>query len=251
MSLKKRRLIKYSLAIGLFFISLIFLKIKNQTTQPIIKQSNIKAAIIPHHLLANSFVKDLGEKVKNNKNIKQVFIIGPNHYELGKGTILTDNNQFKNKKIIEDKNTLLNDHSCWAPKSILQEYLPQAKITCILISNQAQINDLDQIASEISHLNNEEILVIASIDFSHYLTKNEADKNDLITQDLINKKDIDSILLLNNGFLDSPKTMSFLLYYLKHANILNQKIVNHSNSSDILNKYNLTSTTSYFEILFF
>ena len=240
MFLKKDKLIKYSLLI-IIIIGFIFFKNKYS--------SNIKAVIIPHHLLAQDLIKDLGLQISGNKKIKKIFIIGPNHDEVGQGPILTDNNQFKNSNVIEDKQTLLNDHSCQAPKSILQNYL-NVEINCILISSQANIVDLQEIAKELS-VNNQEILVVISTDFSHYLTKDQADKNDFITQELISKQDIDSILKLNNGYVDSPKSIAFLFFYLKNLNNINQKIINHLNSAQILNQPNLTSTTSYFEIMFF
>ncbi len=238
---KKDKLIKCSLLIVIIFFGFVFLKNKYP--------NNIKAAIIPHHLLAQDLIKDLGKQISHNKKIKKIFIIGPNHDEIGKGPILTDNNQFKNNNIIEDKQTLLKDHSCWAPKSILQNYL-NVEINCILISSKANIIDLQEIAKELS-VNNQEILVVISTDFSHYLTKDQADKNDLITQELISKNDINSILKLDNGFVDSPKSIAFLFFYLKNLDKTNLRIKNHLNSAQILNQPNLNSTTSYFEIMFF
>jgi len=250
MSLKKDKLIKYSLILGII-ISLVFLKINHKNLPSVISDSsNIKAAIIPHHLLAQKLIEDLGEKISSHKKIKKIFIIGPNHNEVGKGPILTENNQFKNNHIVEDKQTLLNDHSCWVPKSILKEYLLNVEINCILIGSKADIQYLQEIAKEIS-VNSQENLLVISTDFSHYLNKNQADENDLITQELINKKDVDSVLKLDNGFVDSLKSLAFLFFYLKEINSSSQKIINHLNSSQILNQPNLTSTTSYFEILFF
>jgi len=109
MSLKKDKLIIYSLTIGII-IGIIFFKHLPLATSD---SSEIKAAIIPHHLLAQKLIEDLAKKTSVNKKIKKIFIIGPNHYEVGKGPILTDNNQFKNNNIVEDKQTLSNDHNGW------------------------------------------------------------------------------------------------------------------------------------------
>ena len=60
-----------------------------------IDNEEIKAAIVPHHLLAKELIEDLGERVIKNREIKKVFVIGPNHYETGKGDLLTDNKKLK------------------------------------------------------------------------------------------------------------------------------------------------------------
>ncbi len=239
---KKDKIIIFSLLIIIIIFGFIFFRNKYS--------KDIKAAIIPHHLLAKDLIEDLGQRVSRNKKIRKVFIIGPNHDEIGKGPLLTDSNQLKSNFLILDKETIEKDHSCWAPRSILQKYFSNVEINCILISSKANIVELQEIAKEIS-FNNQETLVVISTDFSHYLTKDEADKNDITTQDLISQKNVDSILRLNNGFVDSPKSLAFLFFYLKNINNIDQKILNHLNSSQILNQPNLASTTSYFEIIFY
>lgn len=248
MFLKRKNILITSLIL-FSFAFIIFKNNQRKTPSFLNPPQNIKAAIIPHHLLAQSLIEDLGKRAVLNKKIKKILIVGPNHEEKGKGPIITNSNYLKNSHLVQDQATLLKDHSCWAPKSVLEKYFNNVEISCLLLSYQADLQTLQEIAQELSQ-KHEEVLLVISVDFSHYLNQDQANKNDLITQDLIINKDLNSLLKLNNAYLDSPKSLAFLFFYLKKIPYSNEKIINHLNSAQILKDPNLTSTTSYFEIIY-
>jgi len=186
----------------------------------------IKGAIIPHHLLASQFVIDLGNKL-SKQNPKRIFIIGPKHDEYSKE----------------------EDHSCWAPREELKKILPNTEYICITLNFLPKQKEIDNLISKLISDKKIGDVYIASVDFSHYLNIKKASVNDLKTQKLLENNDINSLLKLNNDYLDSPRSIE-VLWKVINVNELNMKIINHLNSAQIMDRFDLPSTTSYFEIIY-
>ncbi len=251
---KKRKIVSlFKLAI--FLIGLItFLSFKDKTKNTISQQENIRAAIIPHHLVAVDFINDLGLKLKNNSPPpSKILIIGPNHDEVGIKNFITDTSSFSDKNNLVQylPDLVTKDHACYAPKNTLQTHLTNIKISCILISYRTKIEEIYELEKTINSLLEENDILIASVDFSHYLPLSKANEKDLITKEYLNNFDTKSILNLNNDHLDSPKTIALLFKYLKNNSITNYKQINHSNSAIILKAISIPSTTSYFEYIYY
>jgi len=228
--LKRRSLNKLSLLVIVLSTITIFL---------ITPKKNIKAAIIPHHLVASSFIEDLGSRLSKNKKISEVIIIGPNHYEIG------------DIHLNSSDDITSQDHSCYGPQKVLQKYLPKTKISCILVSSRSTLPELLSMAKKLESQLGVNGVLVASIDFSHYQTYSTASQNDITTQKYIDNYDKNNLLPLGNSFLDSPRTAILLFDYLNLISITNFTQVNHSNSALILNDLTIPSTTSYFEYIYF
>jgi AmmeMemoRadiSam system protein B len=92
------------------------------------------------------------------------------------------------------------------------------------------------------------MLVIGSVDFSHYLTAEQSEKEDQITIKAILNKDYSTISTFHNDNMDSPSTVNALL---KVTDMLgsNKMLWRNSNSFKVLNR-DINNTTSYFELVF-
>ena len=89
----------------------------------------------------------------------------------------------------------------------------------IVFSSYADIQDAERVSSWLSKKLPGNSLIIISIDFSHYLTEEEADKNDRITEDLILNSDIEKIVRLNNDYVDSPASLAAALLFAKNKKL--------------------------------
>jgi MEMO1 family protein len=228
-------------------------------------QNNIQAIIVPHHLVASTYIADL-TKMSSGRNIERVIIIGPNHENIGGQAIssaklswqtATENlesdqaavEQFLyDLDLKEDTKVFSNEHSIGAHVSFVKHYFPQAKILPITFSSYAVLNDVEKVSQWLSANYNESTLIIFSIDFSHYLAKPLADEKDAITRQLILDKDLEKILELNNDYVDSPISLATALLFAKLQN-LNTNIIYNGNSFDFLD-VKPAETTSYFGISF-
>jgi predicted class III extradiol MEMO1 family dioxygenase len=213
----------------------------------------IRAAVITHHLLAQSMIINLGKKLAAEAPIPRIVIIGPNHDEVGDSHLLTDDPALaKLYPVLESTPKLVNnDHACYAPRGVLQSYLPTSSFSCILVSSRITPSEMTDLAGILrSNLGVTGVLV-ASVDFSHYLPQQNADQNDKISLKYLSAFDSPSLLKLGNNFLDSPYTLAILFKYLKLIGISHFDIINHLNSAQILKTPDLSSTTGYFEIVYY
>ncbi|MFA5025915.1 MAG: AmmeMemoRadiSam system protein B [Candidatus Shapirobacteria bacterium] len=237
--------VSFCLLIGGIIWSIGFGDIKNN-------KAEIKAAIVTHHLVAEEMMMDLGNRLAKNTNIPRVILIGPNHDEVGGGHLLTnDIDLYSNGKLITFDKILTNkDHACYAPESVLKKYLPKTIISCVLVSSRTTPKEIDELVLELKNLLGKDGVLVASVDFSHYLPIQQASQNDTLTWEDIKSQNTVSLLKKGNHFLDSPKTMAILFAYLKLRNIVNMLPIKHLNSAQILNIPDSPSTTSYFEVVY-
>jgi len=188
---------------------------------------NYYGGIVPHHDTANILIDQFFKEFKTDKNI-EVFLIGPNHLEIETTT----------------------DYSISVPSEFIKKYLPNAKITYYILKRNTSIQELESISQKIVPLVKEKkAIVIASVDFSHNLSSLEADKRDDITLSAIKDFDYQKLMSLNSEYLDSPASVVTLLMTVKSLGLKDFKILNHTNSAKLLGP-SVTSTTSYFTILF-
>lgn len=234
-------------------------------SQNIKAENNIRAVIVPHHLLVSSFISDTLKKASSDE-IDKVIIIGPNHENVGDeaiataladwqtpwGTLPSDPdlvNQFRQDLEVSDNiDVFTNEHSIGAQVPFVKYFFPKSKMLAIALSSYAGRQAADDLSAWLSKNIDKSTLVIFSIDFSHYLTKDSADQMDLITKELIIERDINKILKLGNDNTDSPASVATALLLADKLD-LKTEILQQGNSFDfLLNKPE--STTSYFAISF-
>lgn len=229
-------------------------------------RNDIDAIVVPHHLLAACYIADLIKK-SSGRDIRQVVIIGPNHDNVGIEPIASadakwqtpfgyaESDQDLTKKFLSDFGLKANphafsrEHSIGAVIPFVKYYLKDAKILPIIFSSYADIDDVEKVGAWLGDNLSANSLLIISTDFSHYLTKEEAQEKDKATKNLILKNDIEEIIRLTNDNVDSPASLAAGLLYAEKNN-LSADFIHHANSFD-LSSAKSSVTTSYFGISFF
>lgn len=232
-----------------------------------ILNENIKAVIIPHHLLASNVIADTLKK-SLKPNINKVILIGADHYEKSFSHITTSNyiwetpftdiypdqkiiNEIGKKEYIKNEPMFLDrEHSVGGIIPFIANYSSKIEVVPLIISSKVTEDEMNDLASYFSKINDANTLFIVSVDFSHYLNGNKAKENDSISYEIIKNRDYNKLLKLNDDFADSPKSLFILLKTLDLLNINNMKVLQNFNSGEVLNKQNI-KTTSYFGIVFY
>lgn len=228
---------------------------------------HIRGGIIPHHLFAGFIIADLFKRL-SYQNPKTIILIGPNHYEKGNFKALTSlyewetpygvigpDTQMVNKLVSRDllnidNEVLLNDHAVSAVLPFIKYYIGGGKVVPILLKRGFSESDSDILVSEIANLLDEDTVVVAAVDFSHYLTDDEAKKKDDVTLKIMQDFDYPNLYLLNNDYLDSPSSVGVLLKLMQKLNAQNSEILFHTNSGE-MQKNSGIKTTSYFSIAYY
>jgi hypothetical protein len=228
---------------------------------------NVKGIISTHHTLASELIHDLFGSVQNNR-YDSVVIIGPDHNSREGLKIITSDagwstpfgtlelNKTYHIKLLEHpfmavNNAIMkNEHSSGAIIPYVKYYFPDASINTIAIPatlNLKESEDLGVFLSEM--IDTENTLLIASLDFSHYLTVPDAYKMDEITLKAIQEKNYRKIMGFTNDNVDSPQTLIAFLAYMDEIGCSHKILLDHKNSYDLV-PADYYSTTSYFSFIF-
>lgn len=228
---------------------------------------HISGGIVPHHLFPGFILTDFFNRLSIQKP-KTIILIGPNHYEKGNFKILTSLygwdtpfgkvepqdsiiNKLINKNIARvDEEVLPNDHAVAGVMPFIKYYLPNTKVVPILISGHSTQKEVEILASNLKDFIGEDTVLVAPVDFSHYLTNEQAKEKDKVTLEVIKNYDYRQLFTLNNDYVDSPPSIAALLMVMQMLGTTKMDLLHHTNSGE-LQKDNYIATTSYFSIMYY
>ena len=234
--------------------------------------SKVAGGIVPHHLVAAPMIADFFSEMKSSNTdanpIETIFILGPNHKRAGEALVQTaimdwdtpfgimrvDNEAISeiSDRISTHNNSLLleQEHSVAALVPYAKYFFEDAKIVPILLPGSMDYQQCGKLAETINKLaQKESTLVIASVDFSHYLMPEKAMINDKHTLELIQDFDYAAIMRLNDDYLDAPQVLVTFLKIMDLQRTVTLTELDHKEASSFIGEYT-KSTTSYFTLLF-
>lgn len=224
---------------------------------------SIKGAVVPHHGLVSSMIARSFKDLSREKP-ETIIILGPNHTDGGSFNILTSNYGWETpfgtvlpnvaiNKLVNDGLVHLEpdvvgpDQAVAALVPFIKYYLPDATLVPLLFSSHVDKKMVETIGETLAKYSNNSV-IIASIDFSHYLPSDEALAKDEITIQAVREGNIDKILTFNSDYLDSPGALTTLLVAMKYKQA-KLEVLEHENSG-ILTRSPNSETTSYFRMIF-
>jgi len=232
-------------------------------------KQDIVSGVVPHHLLAMDIMEDFFSYISSRGKPKTIVILSPDHFQSG---ILTESNSFitialdlndkefnnlkvdtllsgklfKENKMILNNSAVIAEHGIITLLPYIKKYFPETNILPILIPADITKEQVEQLVKTIDENTLLNTIVVASVDFSHYLPSQAADFHDA-----------KSIRVLLNFEEENFKNIEVdcwqALYAARLFAKLQQKetphIMAHKNSADFLN-LELEETTSYFSVVF-
>jgi poly-gamma-glutamate synthesis protein (capsule biosynthesis protein) len=220
---------KYSLAI----IFALYLAIVMARFIPPVTIPSPLGGIVPHHLFVADIIQDFFSTLSTH-SFDNIVVIGPNHEELGSEVIT--------------QNPVFDDQAITSLKPYIDNAFPGSKLTTYLLKHSISLSECASLAQKINKLDGNTI-VVASIDFSHYLPSAQALLSDQIMLSKIESRDYPSILTMDSDYLDSPGSLVTLLQYLDLQGKTTMNILSHDNSGLRANPYAMT--TSYYSMIFY
>jgi poly-gamma-glutamate synthesis protein (capsule biosynthesis protein) len=218
----------------------------------------IYGGIVSHHLLAGEDIGAFFAELRDQK-IKTVVIVGPNHYGVGKGGVLTSLYPYNTPwgtvspdtaiatKLIErgvvsvDEMPFTKEHAISALVSYVAYHLPDARMVPIIIRSNTDREHLDRLAKSLSEVLPQDAVVIASVDFSHHLNRTAALFHDDMTISAIENFDYERV---QKAAVDSLQSLYVLMRYLEsqEAQHVDYKRVN---AADLMGNPSYNDVTSY------
>ena len=226
-------------------------------------KKDIAVLIVPHHLVAQDYIARAFEYVSKNREIvpERVILMGPNHFFRGEGKIITTDISWKTsygeiapdkdfiKKLVlfnfasEEKNIVEGDHSITNLLPFIKQFYPDAKLVPLLMREPFNPEYATAFGKTLAESLDEKTLIIASIDFSHYLPKKVADEHD--------EESIKALYNLDFDFFhkkidaDSPHILMVLARYLSKTGYRKFNFLSHTNSAILTGNPDEESTTSH------
>ena len=240
------------------------------TNDAVFPQSRIRGGIIPHDVTQGQIIAHFFRELEKNPP-KRIILVGPNHYERGGSMVLTTSTSWRsgagtihadrdavrwlvdNHYAVEDDEVAVDEHSIAGITPYISNYLPEARVIPLMLKAEVRLNEIQSISRALDELVDDETVVIAAVDFSHYLTADEASRNDIVTEQALQTFDYKNMLSFGprfNDYMDSPGSIALLLYWLTSQGITKYELIEHTNSG-ILTGDMTSPVTSYFEVVYY
>ena len=189
-----------------------------------------------------------------DKSYKTVIIISPSHAEYFPGTSIYDGDAYETPlgiveieqnlvdKLIENSKTIFRglqghrkEHALEVQIPFLQSVLSDFKIVPIVMGDQSKMF-VDELAEKISNVVDDQTLVVASSDMSHFYSAEEADRLDSVVEKRINDFDFEQLLIDLDDHECEACGGGPIAVMMKAASlnrITNSLVINRSDSGDI------------------
>lgn len=239
------------------------ISIKDDTIE---NQKRILGAIVPHHLLPSFIIANIFDRI-TRQDVETIILLSPNHHDIGNTPVVMGKlgwstpygeikpnieiiNAFTQKDYISiDDKILDNEHGIVGLLPFLAYYKNDIKIVPIALRQNMTKDQLNDLSQSIADISDEKTVIVASVDFSHYLTSAQAQQNDKETQNAMKNYNIDKILQMNSDYMDSPQAIVVLLQAMELNDAKSMNILYNTNSGKLMNDL-YGKTTSYFGVVF-
>lgn len=194
--------------------------------------ADVTGATVPHYAPMMSLTAGVLSAVSAQRTVETVVILAPNHSGEGAAVQLSGDGFYWESGSIAGSpdarlfsaNSALRaavtnthiaaDHSAATLAPYIAHYLPEAQLVTLLLSSAASDIQLTAIADTLTALAAEkDILVLCSIDFSHYQTPQRAEHNDRQTRDAMSFGREALLRSFDGAYLDCPEALVTLMRF--------------------------------------
>ncbi|MEA2021441.1 MAG: AmmeMemoRadiSam system protein B [Candidatus Caldatribacteriota bacterium] len=234
-------------------------------------KQDIVSGVVPHHLLAKDIIEDFFQYISSQEKVETIILLSPDHFH--SGTFNDDNafitldwesgsekEEFDNikidsllgKKLTGENKIVLNnsaiayDHGITNLIPYIKKYFPETRFLPMLIPIDITKEKIKHLVKTINKETPAQTIIIASVDFSHYLPPRAAGFHD--------EKSIRVLLNFEEDNFDNIEVDCWQALYAARLFAKLQKkeiphIIAHKNSVDFSKLYS-EITTSYFSVAF-
>lgn len=222
---------------------------------------NFKSApfgvILPHHMVVGYELARFYQKMSKLEQPSVVVVISPNHYQKGDSNIQTCANceyqttdgalslhvpeaveaaqegivgqLLKDGVAVDGGQNFVNEHGLYNHAPFIKHYFPKAKFVPIMLKWETTPEQTKALADWLNSHLPADALVIASVDFSHYMPVDMADFHDISSYATIHNFDYENIYDLE---IDSPPSISTVMHLMENRGYQDVQRLAHTNNQD-------------------
>lgn len=224
----------------------------------------LASGIVPHHDLAKEISDKFWQTIIAQAKPETIVILSPDHFNSGNLdnqkkfiTLDSETTELKGVKVSADLLNKLNekefshntsaielDHGIGNLLGAIKQYLPETEILPILIPANSERSQIIDFVRSLSNENN--LMVVASTDFSHYLPESAAELHDVMSQRVILDFEVMQFEKLE---VDCWQCVYGARLFSSLEGLDDYEIIGSGNSAEISGA-DAESTTSYFSVIF-
>lgn len=220
----------------------------------------LAGAVLPHHSLAGELLSRFFTQLESQP-VATVFIIGPNHDNRGQPVATSAlpwatpfgsvpaaaplvESLVGGRLAHRDDAALAPEHSIGTLLPYVRYHWPAADVVPLILHHDTPLPVLQRLAEQLAPLLTPDRILLASVDFSHYLPRAEADARDSETVRAVRERDLTALRRMGDDHLDSPPALILWLLTMARAGAAPPQLVDRGNSGAILGNDRM-ETTSY------
>lgn len=230
----------------------------------------IASGVVPHHLLAKEIMVDFFSFITKEKQLPYtIILLSPDHFHsasLDRGNSFISVNWESNDvklgdltigsellkelavkiRIRQDQSAVLSEFGITNLLPLIKKYLPEVKIVPILIPANISREKVCKLVNIINQISSAQTIMVASVDFSHYLPPDAASFHDVKSiRVLLNDEEEH----FENIEVDSWQSLYAVRLFARLRKKENPVLIAHKSFMDFLS-FSPDETTSYFSVVF-
>jgi poly-gamma-glutamate synthesis protein (capsule biosynthesis protein) len=219
--------------------------------------SHVYGGIVSHHIPTTiKEIVALYRRLGQHEEVKNFIIIGPDHTDAGSAPITVSNARFittygevqgvdtlpfalKRAKLANiEEAPFSKEHSVGSQVLIISKLFPHAKVTPIILRSDTSKDQAEALGVFLSSFIDEKTVIIASVDFSHYLASNQAHALDKVSEHVIKNLDIEASPLVK---ADSGKSMVVFMKAMSSLKATKTDSLSVLNTNDLMQNNDYTT----------
>lgn len=213
--------------------------------------------VVSHHIPTTiPALADFYAKLKNTRDVKTFIILGPDHIDKSNGDInvskadfvtpfgtLKPNLEIINKLeqsgfVVNDEAPFDKEHSIDSQTVLISKLFPSARVVPIIFRSSLTNEKARAFGKILSETTDKDMFVVASVDFSHYLSKRRARPIDSLSANVLGALNSNSANLIE---ADSPQSLTTLMSFLEAKNAKQSSDLQIFNTEDFNNNNDFTT----------
>ena len=239
------------------------LALEKTAGMPVVPMPDARAIVVPHHWLAGHLILSSLRDLSSGTRYDRVILIGPDHvgaasagavtsdlpWETPFGLLRPDTESVSRLAASDavrlEPDTLSDEHSLAGIVPAIAYYLPDAEIVPLALRHDLDIGQVRALAGTLAPLLDDDgTVIVASVDFSHYLSAAEARARDAETLAAMGAMDSQAILSFGDEHLDSPPTVTLVTELMRSRGAGEFQLRQNTNSGDLFGSFS-PPVTSY------
>jgi AmmeMemoRadiSam system protein B len=236
----------------------------------------VDVVVVPHHLVAGHLAAGALAYLAVEPPAT-VIIIGPDHFRAGPRVGTSLGVWRTAAGVVEPESDLVaalllggmaeeawraqeGEHSVGALVPFVRSLLPGARVVPVTVRGDLGYEEAVALGKWLREWADDRgkggagvrpgrVVVVASVDFSHYLDRREAEKRDVRTITALEGGDWAALFGMGSEYLDSPASLAAAFAFAGSVKRPRFTVVAHTNSATLLGRPDLAETTSHFFLL--